>query len=71
MAEGTFLGTCGHCAELLANVPLSVLLVTLVATLAGLSVLVCLDCIDPRVYRCASGSPVDWGCPWLATRLEQ
>lgn len=43
MAEGAFLGTCGHCAELLANVPLSVLLVTLVATLAGLSVLVCLD----------------------------
>ncbi|OJZ82779.1 glycosyltransferase family 2 protein [Aspergillus luchuensis CBS 106.47] len=39
MAEGTFLGTCGHCAELLANVPLSVLFVTLVATLAGLSVL--------------------------------
>ncbi|GKZ36694.1 dolichyl-phosphate beta-glucosyltransferase [Aspergillus brasiliensis] len=39
MAEGAFLGTCVHCAELLANVPLSVLLVTLVATLAGLSVL--------------------------------
>ncbi|GKZ17329.1 dolichyl-phosphate beta-glucosyltransferase [Aspergillus brasiliensis] len=39
MAEGAFLGTCVHCAEVLANVPLSVLLVTLVATLAGLSVL--------------------------------
>lgn len=58
MAEGAFLGTCVHCAELLANVPLSVLLITLVATLAGLSVLVCLDSIDPRLYRCAPGSPL-------------
>ncbi|OOF92757.1 glycosyltransferase family 2 protein [Aspergillus carbonarius ITEM 5010] len=39
MAEEALSGICLHCAELLASVPLSVLLVTFVATLSGLFVL--------------------------------
>ncbi|PYH95344.1 putative dolichyl-phosphate beta-glucosyltransferase [Aspergillus ellipticus CBS 707.79] len=39
MVEDAWSDICVHCADLLANVPLSVLLVTLVATLSGLFVL--------------------------------
>ncbi|KAK1144535.1 dolichyl-phosphate beta-glucosyltransferase [Aspergillus melleus] len=39
MASETWIGVCVHCADLLANVPVSILLLTVVATLIGAFVL--------------------------------